>query len=208
MAELRRHLLGPILAVVLFTAILPTIAVYRAAVQPDYTWGLFLFSGTGIVDAYWGVVAVALFCWILLFLGLSRPRFPFHLLLVLWAVLLFGTLLYGMVYRNAVLRGDAWGIEVGVGWVVLLVAAVVLVATVLWALSDLRSSTAQATTRIAVTRAALALALSPVIVLLFFLGDGKIHTIFDRTAIALVVVQGIAAAMAFEGPPGNGRDRA
>ena len=76
---LSQHLLEPLLAVVLFTAMLPTIVVYRAAIQPDYTWGLFSFSGTGVVEAYWGVVAVAVFCWIVLFLGLARPRFPFHL---------------------------------------------------------------------------------------------------------------------------------
>lgn len=194
---LSQHLLEPLLAVVLFTAMLPTIVVYRAAIQPDYTWGLFSFSGTGVVEAYWGVVAVAVFCWIVLFLGLARPRFPFHLSLLLWAILLFGTLLYGMVRRDAELRGDAWGIELGVGWGVLLVAAAVLIATIFWAIADMRSSRIHPATLISRERVTIALALAPFIGLLFFLGDGEIHTVFDRIAIGLVVVQGIVAATAF-----------
>src|SRR5687768_17153729 len=116
MAKHRDRLLEMILGWAVFTAVLPTIVLYRAGVQPHYNWNLFGIPGTGPSPGYLVVIVAAAVAWYAIFLGFRGARPPFGMLLVLWNSLLLASIIYAVVrFGSAVdFRGDAMGIRIGV----------------------------------------------------------------------------------------------
>ena len=95
----------------LFTAILPTLIVYRAALQPRYQWGLFGVAGEGVAAGYFIVVAAAALAWCAVVLGNLWPVAGAPAFIVLYAVW-FTAITIGAVQLGSkmTVRGDAWGI--------------------------------------------------------------------------------------------------
>ncbi len=194
MDRLRNHLIGWVLV----GAILASLPVYRAALQPRYEWGLFGVTGTGMSAAYPVVLVAAIWAWVTVVLGHRAPGRPFPEMLITWNGLVFSSMLWSAFLHGADmrLRGDALGMDIPLAWIGPALTGVLLGASVYWILR--RSG------NVAVARwrprgklvLALALALTPVIAVLFIQGDGRLHTHFDRAAVILVISQGLVAGAA------------
>ena len=95
----RDRLLNLLLGFALLTAALPTLIVYRAAVQPQYHWGLFGLMGRGVTPSLFVIVAAALLAWAAVVLGSLRSRAAGPLLIALNAVwfvsIVWGAILLG-----------------------------------------------------------------------------------------------------------------
>lgn len=217
MAKDRDRLLETILGWAVFTAVLPTIVLYRAAVQPHYNWGLFGVQGTGPSSGYLVVIAAAALAWYTIVLGFRGARPPFGMLLVLWNSLLFASIIYAVVRFGSAadIRGDAMGIRINVSVIGPVVFGAFLLLSALWWWRNRdqnRWSIPAGWPKSARIMFSSALLLVPCIVLLFSQGDGEHHTNMDRIAIALVVTQcllvsfSLGAESRIAEPPEEGAD--
>lgn len=190
------RLLELLYAWTVFTALWPTLIVYRATLQPDYQWGLFGITGTGRSLTYWPVVATSIWAWWIVWLGSRPPRRPFAALLIAWNALLFGSLILALA-RSAnglQLRGDAWGLRIELSLLGPLISGAFLGLSLTWVWRNrgARRQRFKGRTRSARIALTIALLLVPIIAALFLSGGGLLHTVWDRLAVAAVVVQTIA----------------
>jgi hypothetical protein len=196
MDRLRQHLTGWVLV----GAVLASLPVYRAALQPHYEWGLFGVTGTGMSAGYAVVLAAAIWAWTTVVLGLRAPGRPFPEMLIAWNAFMFGSMAWS-AYRHGSsmrLRGDALGMDIPLAWIGPSLTGALLAASVYWAAR--RSRTLPAPwgpygKRLLVG----SVAITPVIAILFLQSDGRVHTDFDRAAVILVIVQGLIAGKAMSG---------
>jgi len=185
----------------IFTASFPTILLYRAAVQPNYQWGLFGITGEGLSLGYILIVVASLWAWSTVFLGMQEGRPPFGILLSIWNAFLTASMIVGVLRFGSSLdiRGDAMGLRVNIAVVGPLLCGVILLLSLFWwwgHRNDHAPSARFQWPRSSKILLGVVLALVPVIVALFVLGDGLVHTSMDRWAIGLIIVQCILTAMA------------
>ncbi len=203
------RLSGLLYAGVVFTAAFPTLILYRAAIQSDYQWGLFGITGVGRSSGFWFVAAAAAWAWGTVYLGSCPPRRLFALLLVGWNGLLFGSIVNSLAASGRALefRGDALGIRVNLAFLGPLLSGLLLLLSLvlLWRLwRGARRPAPLRRSKEARTALIIAAALLPIIVVLFSLGGGRIHTRWDRMAVAAVVFQCVALAAGL--PKDEGRE--
>jgi hypothetical protein len=202
MAKDRDRLLEIILGWAVFTAVFPTIVLYRAAVQPHYHWGFFGVQGTGPSSGYLVVIVAAALAWYTIFLGSRGTRPPFGMLLVLWNSSLLASILYAVArFGSSVdFRGDAMGIRIPVSVIGPVIFGAFLMLSALWWWRNRgqeRWLVPAGWPKSARIMLGLSLLLAPCIVLLFAQGDGAPHTNMDRIAIVLVVTQCLLVSFAF-----------
>ena len=113
MSVVKDRLLNFLLGWALLTAALPTLIVYRAAVQPRYQWGLFGITGEGVTRGLLFTAATAVLAWAAVVFGSLRTRAGGPLLIglnTLWFTFVFvGALQMG---SQMTFRGDAWGVRI------------------------------------------------------------------------------------------------
>lgn len=181
----------------LFTAILPTLIVYRAALQPRYQWGLFGVAGEGVTAGYFIVVAAAALAWCAVVLGNLWPVAGGPAFIVLYAVW-FAAITIGAVQLGSkmTVRGDAWGIGINVAVLGPILFGALLVLSLRWFWTGRARAAAETRCVLSGTHRVLlglALALVPFIVVLFAQGNGLPHRWTDRLAVVCVVVQALLA---------------
>ncbi|MDX1981251.1 MAG: hypothetical protein SFV51_13350 [Bryobacteraceae bacterium] len=201
MDRIRSHLTGWVLV----GAILASLPAYRAALQPRYEWGIFGVAGTGMSAGYAGVLAAVIWAWATVAFGHRAPGRPFPEMLVAWNAFVFLSMVWS-AYRHGSdmrLRGDALGMNIPLFWIGPALTGALLAASVYWAIRRPRSTTIVRWQPRGKLMLALALALGPVICVLFRQGDGRTHTDFDRAAVILVIAQGLltGAGLAPAHPP-------
>lgn len=187
------RLLNFLLGWALLTAVLPTLIVYRAALQPHYHWGLFGVVGEGVTLGLLFVAAAAMLAWAVVILGNLRTR-PAGPLLIALNTLWFGFVVVGALRLGSrmTLRGDAWGVRINLAVVGPLLFGALLLLSIRWWWTRRAVSRVGVERRLSRTRRVLlrvALALLPVIVVLFAIGDGVHHTWADRLAVLCVIAQ-------------------
>ena len=203
MAKRSDRLLGLLLAWVTFTAVFPTILLYRAALQPNYQWGMFGVTGVGLSAGYLVVLVATVWAWAIVVVRRRGTQPPFAALLVSWNAFLFASIIYGVLRfgSDVSFRGDTMGIEVRLAVVGPVVFGAFLLISVLWwwrHRTPTLLSAPSAWSRRAKLLMGIALALATAIAVLFVLGDGVDHTNYDRAAIVLVVAQCILVAAALD----------
>lgn len=193
MSNTRDRLLNFLLGWALLTAALPTLIVYRAALQPRYHWGLFGIVGQGVTLGLLLVAAAAFLAWSVVVLGSLRTRAAGPLLIAL-NTLWFGSIVVGALRLGSQMtfRGDAWGVRTNLAIVGPLLFGVLLLLSIRWWWT--RRDRSRVVASLAWSRArrvlfGAALALLPVIVVLFAIGDGTRHTWADRLAVLCVIAQ-------------------
>ena len=196
-------MLSVLLAWTTFTAVFPTIVLYRAAVQPNYEWGFFGVTGVGLSPGYLVILVATAWAWGIVYLGRRGTRPLFTVLLVLWNAFLLASIIYGVLRfgSDVDLRGDTMGIRVNLAVIGPVLFGSFLLLSVLWwwrHRNHVGSSAGVPWSQTAKVLIGLALALVPAIAVLFVLGDGVDHTNNDRVAIALIVAQSILLAAALE----------
>ena len=212
MAKNSDRLLGFLLAWVTFTAVFPTIILYRAALQPNYQWGMFGVTGVGLSGGYLVVLVAAVWAWAIIVVRRRGTQPPFAALLISWNAFLFASIIYGVLTfgSDVSFRGDTLGIEVRLAIVGPVAFGAFLLTSVLWwwrNRTPSHSSTPSAWSRRTKILMGIALALVPAIAVLFVLGDGVNHTNYDLAAIVLVAAQCILVGAALDvqdqvaGPP-------
>jgi hypothetical protein len=189
----RDRLLNLLVGCALVTAALPTVIVYRAAVQPRYHWGLFGIQGEGVTPGLFVIAGAAFLGWAAVVFGSLRTRAGGPLLIALNTVW-FATILWGALRLGSrmTLRGDAWGMNINLAWVGPPIFAALLLLSIRWWWTRGRRLSGAATldpTRVRRVLFATALALFPAIVVLFASGDGLHHTWTDRLAVVCVIAQ-------------------
>lgn len=199
----RDRLLNWLLGFAMLTAALPTLIAYRALLQPKYQWGLFGIFGQGATPSLLVIIAAALLAWAAVVFGSLRTRATGPLLVTLNAVW-FASLVWGalQIGSRMTLRGDAWGMRINIAVVGPLAFGVLLLLSIRWWWTRrhrppgpaLHLSPARRYLFIA------ALALLPVIVALFAMGDGMRHTWMDRAAVVGVIAQCLLLGAALHRP--------
>jgi hypothetical protein len=189
----RDRLLNFLIGWALLTATLPMLIVYRGALQPRYQWGLFGLFGEGVTPGFFAVVAAALLAWAAVIFGSLRSRAAGPLFVALNA-LWFGSVLEGALRLGSrmTVRGDAWGVRVNLAVAGPVFFGVLLLLSIRW--WWMRRAQTHGIVTLAPSRArrvlfGVALALLPVIIVLFGSGNGLPHTWMDRLAVVCVVVQ-------------------
>lgn len=178
----------------LFLAILPTLAFYRATVQPEYKWGLLALQGQGTSGDYWIMVAVLIMGW--LSFGLYRwykQKWYFVLPLALFGTLA-ATLLFGYLNEiSMVFQGDVYRFKFDVGMLTVALATILFVASIFWTRNELRDFTPSVFQSSMSQNLMLLglIVLSAIVLLLFAQGRGGVHTTLDGIAVALTVAQGL-----------------
>lgn len=190
----RDRLLSFLLGWLLFTAALPTLIVYRAALQPKYQWGLYGVMGQGMSAAFFIILGTALLAWTAVVLGSLGARPPFAALLVTVNALWFVSMVIGALRLGSrmTVRGDAWGVRVNVAIIgPLLFGALLLLSIRWWWTRRCRPLVTRLSSPSRMRNVLLgaALALTPIIVVLFASGDGVHHTDKDRVAVVCVIAQ-------------------
>jgi hypothetical protein len=204
----RDRLLEPLLGCLLLSAGPPTLIVYRAAIQPDYKWGMWGINGEGMSPGIYVVLLCVAIAWLAFVLGTRGARTPFAALLILWNGWWLGAITLGIARVGAsalTLRGDAWGVRIPFAVVGPLLFGGLLALSLAWYLRRRKilplAVQAQAPRRVA-SLTVVAVVLAPVTVILFSLGDGVQHTNYDRAAVLLVVAQIVLVGSALN-PKGN-----
>lgn len=197
------RLLKVLLGWTLFTAALPTIVTYRAALQPQYEWGLYGLGGVGVNPAYFFVVATGVLAWLVVILGYRGARRPFSMLFLVWHGFLFASIAYGVTRFGSEmeLRGDAMGLRVNIALLGPVLTGAILLAGIVWIWRSSRRSddtTPPRWRRHSRMLMGAGAALTIAIVVLFRLSSGGVHHNDDRIAIVFVVVQVFLFARALE----------
>jgi len=181
----------------LLVAIIPVIALYRATVQPAYNWGLLAIEGTGRSADYQWLLVFSIFAWASFILERWYKRQWYYVLPLLLFCVSFGTALYGLVYEASVrFQGDAWKISFDMGLVVTLLLGICFFAVLCWSVKDYQSfiPNTWSADRSSLIGLSIIFLLGILILYLFSLGRGGIHTNMDRLAVALTVIQGLSLA--------------
>jgi hypothetical protein len=189
----RDRLLNLLLGFAMLTAALPTLITYRAALQPQYHWGLLGLQGRGVTPGLFAIVAAALLAWAAVLLGSFRSRATGPLLVALNAVwfasILQGALLLG---SQMTIRGDTFGVRINLAVVGPILFGVLLLLSIRWWWTHRHRLSGSGLPKPSRARRFLfagALALLPAIVTLFALGDGVRHTWTDKIAVICVIAQ-------------------
>jgi len=181
----------------LLFAILPSLAFYRATVQPDYNWGLLAISGTGRSQEYTILVVFLLWAWASFLLERWYKRKWYYL----FPIVLFGVSAAAATYgylsdQTMTFQGDAWWINWNLGIIYVILTFIPLIFTIIWTVKDTQDF--QPATIICNRslrwQLPLALLLSAIILFLFGQGRGGEHTNLDRLAVGLTVIQGLIIA--------------
>jgi len=205
MTGARDRLLNFLLGWALLTAALPTLIVYRAALQPRYQWGLFGIAGQGVTLGLLFVAAAALLAWAAVVLGSLRTR-PAGPLLVALNTLWFGFIVVGALRLGSQMtfRGDAWGVRINLAVVGPLLFGALLLLSIRWWWTRRAPSVVAVAFPLSRTRQVLfgaAVTLLPAIVVLFAVGDGVHHTWADRLAVLCVIAQSVFIGAALRDVP-------
>ena len=179
----------------LLFAILPTLGLYRSTVQSDYNWGLLIIQGTGRSEDYKWLALFALLAWCSFLLERWYKRKWYYL----FPILLFGTAflvtLTGILSDGRMtFQGDAWGIFLDVGFIYLLLTLLPLICLFYWMISDLKEFQPRTLRFEPVKMMQLAgcILLGVIALILFSLGEGGVHSHWDRLAVALTILQALA----------------
>lgn len=178
----------------LFLAILPTLAFYRATVQPEYKWGLLALQGQGTSGDYWIMVGAMIIGWLSFSLyRWYKKKWYFALPLALFGTIT-ATLLFGYLNDiSMVFQGDVYRFKFDIGMLTVAVTAILFVASIFWTRNELREFTPTTFDSGRSQNLMLlgVMAMSGIILLLFAQGRGGVHTVTDGIAVALTVVQGL-----------------
>lgn len=181
----------------LLLSIIPSIAFYRATVQPDYTWGLLVFHGKGMSSEYWYLLLFILFSWMTFFLETWYKRKWYYALPILLFSSVTAVLLYGYLSLNEmVFQGDVWKFNFELGFTFVLISAILLFMLIVWTILDLKKfeeSTLEFS-RLDKIKLLSGLSISIIIFLLFAQGSGGVHTTTDGIAVGLTVIQALFLA--------------
>lgn len=181
----------------LLLAIIPSIAFYRATVQPDYKWGLLAVHGKGMSSDYWYLVTFMLLAWTTFMLEIWYKRRWYYFLPVLISAIVAGVMVYGSLSDNdMVFQGDVWKFKFELGFLFVSISVILFVLTVIWAFKDkeeFKSSTLFLRKGDNI-KLLIGLSLSMVIFLLFAQGRGGVHSVIDGIAVGLTVIQALFMA--------------
>jgi len=178
----------------LLLAIIPSIAFYRATVQPDYKWGLLAIHGKGMSTDYWYLLILLLFSWTTFILESWHKRKWYYFMQTLLFALVSVVLSYGyLTHTEMVFQGDAWEFKFDIGLILVLISLLLLVASIVWTVTDLKKfePTNYSASKRDRIKLIIGLSMSILIFTLFAQGRGGVHTIFDRIAVGLTVVQAL-----------------
>lgn len=181
----------------IFLAIIPSIAFYRATVQPEYKWGLLAFQGKGMSSEYWYLLLFMLFAWATFILEVWYKRKWYYVLPILLFTSVTAVLFYGYLGHNAmVFQGDVWKFNFELGLVFVLISAFLLILSIIWMVLDLRNFQSSDVIFLKSDKIKLlsGLSISIIIFLFFAQGKGGIHTTTDGIAVGLTVVQALFLA--------------
>ena len=181
----------------LLIAILPTIGLYRATVDPAYQWGFLVISGSGTGDDYVWLLLFTVLAWIS-FAGANWYKrawyYPFPLILLGIVTTAFTYTYFSQ--NDLTFRGDAYQINFELGLVSVLVAWIVFATCVYWCISDWRAPEVVSLrwSKVDALLLGTCAILTPLILYLFSLGPEGVHTDIDRIAVILTVLQGLLFA--------------
>ncbi len=194
---MKRASLRVVRAFSLLIAILPTLALYRATVDPAYEWGLAVISGSGRGDDYVWLLLFTVLAWIS-FAGANWYKRAWYYplpLIVLGIVTAAFTYTY-FSQDNLTFQGDAYRIKFELGLVSVLVAWIVFATCVYWVIADWRAPEVVSLrwSKVDALLLSTCAILIPLILYLFSLGPEGVHTDTDRIAVILTVLQGLMFA--------------
>lgn len=163
--------------------------------------------GEGMSPGFFIIVAVGLFSWTIVILGSLGVRPPFAALLIAWNGIVFGSMIYGAVRLGSKMtfRGDAWGVDINLAIIGPLLFGVLLLLSIRWWYHRHFPPVAARVSISGIGKVMLgaALALVPVIVVLFAGGDGVHHTGKDRLAVVCVIAQCLFVGAVLRGNRGT-----
>ena len=198
MAQSKDWLLGVLLTWTIITVVAPTITVYRAALQSNYPWALFGFSGVGLSLSFLVIVATACLAWSIIYLGHRGASNPFGPLLIGWQAFLFLTIVYAVMTSEseAAIHAESAGVTIKLSLIGPLIIGSFLLLSIIWYWRHRHQPSVAVTwPKKGKMLMGLTLALAPVIITLFILGDGA-HTGYDSAGVMLVVMQCVIGAVA------------
>lgn len=178
----------------LLLAIIPSIAFYRATVQPEYKWGLLAIHGKGMSTEYWYLLLFLLFSWTTFILESWYKRKWYYLMPTLLFAIVASVISYGyLTQTKMVFQGDAWEFKFDIGLILVLISLALLVLCIVWTLKDLKKFEVSdySLSKREGTKFIIGLSMSFLIFTLFAQGKGGVHTIFDRLAVGLTVFQAL-----------------
>lgn len=181
----------------LLLAIIPSIAFYRATVQPEYKWGLLVIHGKGMSSEYWYLLFFMFFAWLIFILEIWYRRRWYYILPLLLFTIVTTVLVFSYLSQNEmVFQGDVWKFKFEIGSLFVALSVFLLVLSIVWALMDLKAFKASNLSLSKNNKVKLlcGLSLSIIIFLLFAQGQGGVHTIIDGIAVALTVIQALFMA--------------
>lgn len=181
----------------LLLAIIPSIAFYRATVQPDYKWGMLIVQGKGMSEEYGYLVLFMIISWTAFILEAWFKRRWYYVLPIVLFSMIASVLAYGYFSQHdMVFQGDVWKFRFEMGLLFVIVSLVLLLLSIVWAYLDLMTFRKSGYIMSANSRIKLltGLSISVPILLLFAQGRGGVHTAVDGFAVALTVIQALFLA--------------
>lgn len=181
---------------VLTMVIFFSLAVYRSTMQPDYHWALLVIDGTGKGGDYINILILFIWAWSTFLLLNWFKRKWYYLLPILLAGVCFYYTLKTYITGNddMTFNGDALNIHINMGFVMVLVCFIALVATLYWSYLDNKEfkklGLELSSKRLSVL-IIIGITLTPLILYSFSHGDGKNHITSDKIAVILTILQGL-----------------
>ncbi len=185
----------------LFLAIIPSIAFYRATVQPDYNWGFLIIDGRGRSGDYEWLVFFMGMAWLVFALEVWYKKKWYYLLLILLFAYIPFNLVYGYVTGTEItFQGDAWQFKATAGLILLLISLFLLGAGCIWSWKDQKRAIDQSIRPLKNFWVFLSviIMIGFLILVLFSQGRGGEHTIYDRVAVGITILQGLLLAHLIE----------
>jgi hypothetical protein len=120
-------------------AIIPSIAFYRATVQPEYKWGMLAIHGKGTSSDYWILLIAMLSAWATFVLGAWYKRKWYYAFPVILFSVIAGVLVYGYFNQQQMLfQGDVWKFKFEIRLLMVVISVVLLIASIVWAIMDVK----------------------------------------------------------------------
>lgn len=194
MSRIKPHLYKLVRTYNLLLALLPSIAFYRATVQPDYKWGLLAIHGKGMSSEYWYLVVFMIVAWVTFILEKWHKRKWYYMLPIFLFSLVAVIVVFGYSSQNEmVFQGDVWKFKFEMGLLFVIVTVLLMFAAIVWSVLDLKDFKTSdfALSKSNRLKLIAAMSISIVIFWLFAQGRGGEHSITDGIAVGLVVIQAL-----------------